>query len=109
MTDANVESLTRLCNSLDGSGTPPSVRDAVLRSTGIELPSFEDEGKALAVLVILFKGILENSFNGEVMLLAMYKTVDLFHGIMEEEEVVDYVHKLVKAAKRRPQLLDKLF
>lgn len=106
MDDTSAGLLTLLPSSQDPTGTSirPSVRAVVLQATGIDLQSFEssDPEKLLVVLMFLFKGLLENTFNGDAVYLARYRAADLLHGLISHEEVMEISSQIIKGMKRRP-------
>lgn len=111
MVDTNVESQTRSLAVQDGSGTQLSVRDAVLRSTGIDLKLFEgkDQEKLLLVMMFLFKGVLDNTFNGDVVTLAKYRAADLLEGAIDKSEVFEIATDIVLALRRKRSAIDSMF
>jgi hypothetical protein len=110
-TNAASPTLLPACPSSTGSTIQPSVRDVVRRATGIDLQSFEssDPDKLLMVLMFLFKGLLENTYNGDAVFLAKYRAADLLHGLIPQEEVHEIADQIIRGLRRRPDPMDSMF
>jgi hypothetical protein len=112
MSDTNVELPITLFNNQDGSITQRSERAVVLLSTEIVTKlsrNSEESQKILYTLLMLFKGLLEENCNPDIVDFAVDRACKLLQGIVEEKEARSICDDLIKAAARRPNCLDGLF
>ena len=69
----------------------------------------EEQQRNVAVLLSLFRGLLNNTFSGDAVELAIMNAAGLLAGQMPKEEVRARAITIIQTARRTPSPIDELF